>query len=116
VKHDIAFGFKTVGYQFIFGDGFKLTYASDMVGIPEKSEKYFDKIDLLITDGDGWKSNLATHYGIWPFMEKIKDKKIGKIYFTQIGRPVPNYEEAQKELSKTYPKSYITYDSQKVIF
>lgn len=115
VKHDVAYGYKTFGYQFIINNK-KITYASDMVGIPEKSEKYFDNIDILIADGAGWKSNLSTHFGIWPFMELVekKDWNIGKIYFVQIGRPVPDHEKAQKELSEKYDNVFLTYDGMKL--
>jgi phosphoribosyl 1,2-cyclic phosphodiesterase len=112
VKHDIIYGFPTFGYQFVFDDKKKLTYASDMVGIPKESEKYFNDIDILITDGAGWKSNLATHFGIWPFLDMVEEKSwdIGKIYFTQIGRPVPEHEKAQAEISERNSKYHLAYD------
>lgn len=118
IKHDIAFHFPTYGYQFIFDDGKKLTYASDMVGIPGESEKYFNNIDILVADGAGWKSNLSTHFGIWPFLDLIDKKgwKIRKIYFTQIGRPVPKHEAAQKELFKKDKDIFLAYDGLKLTF
>ncbi|MHA2011908.1 MAG: MBL fold metallo-hydrolase [Candidatus Helarchaeota archaeon] len=115
VKHDIIYRFPTFGYQFIV-DNKKLTYASDMIEIPEKSEKYFNDIDILIADGAGWKSNLSTHFGIWPFMKLVEKKNwnIGKIYFVQIGRSVPDHKEAQKELSEKYNNVFLAYDGMKI--
>lgn len=115
VKHDVAYGYKTFGYQFIINNK-KLTYASDMIGIPEKSEKYFNDIDILVADGAGWNSNLSTHFGIWPFMGLVEKKNwnIGKIYFVQIGRPVPDHEKAQKELSEKYNEVFLAYDGMKL--
>lgn len=108
VIHDVIYHYPTYGYQFIFKDDKKLTYASDMVKVPKRSEKYFNNIDILITDGAGWKSNLGTHFGVMPFMDIVEEKewKIGKIYFTQIGRPLPNHEKAQKELSERNPEAF----------
>lgn len=117
VKHDLLGGFPTYGYQFIFGDGKKVTYASDMYGIPERSQKYFNNIDVLIADGAGWKKNIVGHFGIFPFIDMVEKEgwKIGKIYFTQIGRPVPDYKEAQKELTVRYKNAHITYDGLNLI-
>lgn len=120
IKHDIVRPkfFPTYGYQFIFDDGKKLTYASDMIGIPEGSEKYFNNIDILVADGAGWKSNLSTHFGVWPFLDLVEKKnwKMKKIYFTQIGRPVPKHEEAQKELSERNKKAFLAYDGLNITF
>jgi phosphoribosyl 1,2-cyclic phosphodiesterase len=111
VEHDRIYGYPTFGYQFQ-SSGKKITYSSDMVKIPKESEKYFDNIDLLVTDGAGWKSNLSTHFGILPFLDLVKEKKwkIGRIYFTQIGRPVPDHEDAQTELKETRTKTFLAYD------
>jgi phosphoribosyl 1,2-cyclic phosphodiesterase len=118
VVHDIIYKFATFGYQIIFKDDFILIYSSDMVAIPDKSEQYFEKVDLLITDGAGWNASLATHFGMWPFLELAKEKnwEIKKIYFTQIGRPVPDHHEAQKEISKINNKAKLAYDGLRIIF
>jgi phosphoribosyl 1,2-cyclic phosphodiesterase len=118
VTHDVIFKFKTFGYRITFKDGFVLTYASDIVGIPDKSEQYFEKIDLLIIDGAGWNANLATHFGMWPFLEMVKEKdwKIKKIYFTQIGRPVPDHQEAQKEITNRNSRAKLAYDGLRITF
>ena len=116
VRHDVIYGYTTFGYLFKFKDGSKLLYASDMVGIPKESEKFFNEADVFVVDGAGWKSNLATHFGIWPFL-KLADEKgwqPEKIYFTQIGRPVPNHEEAQKEISEKYPRAFLAHDGLKI--
>ena len=116
VVHDIAYSYPTYGYQIEFKDGYKLTYASDMVGVPKNAERYFNNIDMLIADGAGWKSNLATHYGVFPFLDLVERKKwkIGRIYFTQIGRPVPRHAEANREISRKNPDASLAYDGMTV--
>lgn len=111
VEHDVIHGFPTFGYQFILGN-YKLTYASDMVNIPEESEKYFDDVDMVVADGAGWESNLATHFGIIPFLELVKEKEwnIDEILFTQIGRPVPEYEKAQQQIKEIDSRASLAYD------
>ena len=118
VIHDIVYKFATFGYRIIFKDGFVLIYASDMVGIPDKSEQYFEKVDLLITDGAGWNANLSTHFGMWSFLDLVKEKNwsIKKIYFTQIGRPVPDHQEAQREISNRNNKAKLAYDGLRITF
>jgi phosphoribosyl 1,2-cyclic phosphodiesterase len=113
VTHDIVKKFKTFGYRILFPDNFVLVYISDILAIPEKIEQYFEKIDLLIIDGSGWNANIDTHQGMWPFLELIesKDWKIKKIYFTHIGRAVPDHETAQKELNNRFKdKATLAYD------
>lgn len=113
VIHDVIYDYPTYGYQMIFGDGYKLTYASDMKGIPKKSEQYFNDIDMLVADGAGWDKNLATHYGIKPFINKIEREgwKADRVYFTQIGRSVPDYDDA-----KLPGGFFLTYDGMGVNF
>lgn len=118
VTHDIIYKFITFGYRITFKDGFVLVYTSDMVGIPDKAEQYFEKVDILITDGAGWNASLATHFGMWPFLDLVKEKdwKIKKIYFTQIGRPIPDHQEAQKEISNRNNKAKLAYDGLRITF
>lgn len=118
VKHDIIYGYPTFGYEFRFSDGYLLTYASDMVGVPKESEKYFDRADMVVADGAGWKSNLATHFGVFPFLDLVEEKgwDMGKIYFTQIGRPVPDYKKAQSEMKAHDKRAILTYDGMRVLF
>jgi phosphoribosyl 1,2-cyclic phosphodiesterase len=122
VIHDIvdARKFPTLGYQVIFKDGFTLVYASDLLKIPEKSEQFFEKIDLLIIGGAGWNADLSAHIGIWTFLDLVKQKKwnIKKIYFNQIGRPVPDFEDAQRQIDNRYPgmNAKLSYDGLKINF
>ena len=114
VVHDIVKKFTTFGYRITLKNGFVIVYTSDMLSIPEKSEQYFEKVDLLITDGKGWNANFPTHFGMWPFLELVREKKwdIKKIYFTQIGQSVPDHEIAQKEITNRFKdlKAYLAYD------
>jgi phosphoribosyl 1,2-cyclic phosphodiesterase len=118
VVHDVIHKFPTFGYRITFKDGFTMVYTSDMVNIQDKAEQYFEKIDLLITDGAGWNADLATHFGIWSFLDMVKEKnwEIKKIYFTQIGRSVPDHEIAQKEISKRNNKAKLAYDGLRITF
>jgi Metal-dependent hydrolases of the beta-lactamase superfamily I len=119
VVHDIVYKMRTIGYRITFKDGFTIVYASDLLKIPEKSEQYFENVDLLIVGGTGWNADLSTHVGIWPFLDLIKQKKwnIKKIYFNQIGRPVPDYEDAQKQLLLKYGrKPLLAYDGLQINF
>lgn len=118
VVHDIIHGSPTYGYQFIMPDDYKITYSSDCVKIPEKCERYYDNIDMLVMDGASWKGNLATHFGVIPFLGLMEEKnwKIKQVYFTQVGRAVPTYEEAQREIHKEYPNADLAYDGLKVSF
>jgi phosphoribosyl 1,2-cyclic phosphodiesterase len=104
----------------VFKDGFVLVYVTDILKIPQKSEQFFEKIDLLIIGGTGWNADLSTHIGIWTFLDLVKEKKwnIKKIYFTHIGRPVPDYQEAQKQLLIRYPNIpfHLAYDGLKIKF
>jgi phosphoribosyl 1,2-cyclic phosphodiesterase len=118
VIHDIINKSVTYGYRFLFEDGFVLIYASDMVGIPDMSEQYFEKVDLLITDGCGWNANLPTHFGMWSFLDLVKEKNwdVKKIYFTHIGQSVPDHQEAQKEIVSRSNKAKLAYDGLRIIF
>jgi phosphoribosyl 1,2-cyclic phosphodiesterase len=120
ITHDIVYKFPTVGYRIVFKDGFVLVYVTDILKIPQKSEQFFEKIDLLIIGGTGWNADLSTHIGIWTFLDLVKEKKwnIKKIYFTHIGRPVPDYQEAQKQLLIRYPNIpfHLAYDGLKIKF
>ena len=120
VVHDIVHKFPTVGYQIIFKDGFTLVYASDLLKIPDKSEQYFEKIDLLVIGGAGWNADLSMHIGIWTFLDLVKQKKwnIKKIYFNQIGRPVPDFEDAQRQINNRYKGLHarLAYDGLQINF
>lgn len=118
VEHAHNSGFPTFGYQFIFDDDYKLTYASDMVEIPNESEKYFNNIDMAVVDGAGWEKNLPTHFGVIPFLKMVKEKdwKIGRVYFVQIGRQVPDHNKALGEMKQINPQALLAFDEQKVTF
>jgi len=122
VTHDIVQprNFPAVGYQIIFKDGFTLVYASDLLKIPDRSEQFFEKIDLLIIGGAGWNADLSMHIGIWTFLDLVKQKKwnIKKIYFNQIGRSVPDFKDAQKQIDIHYPGmgAKLSYDGLKINF
>jgi phosphoribosyl 1,2-cyclic phosphodiesterase len=118
VTHDVIYKFKTFGYRISFPDGFTIVYSSDMVNIPDRNEQFFEKVDLLITDGAGWNADLPTHFGMWSFLDLVKQKdwKIKKIYFTQIGRPVPDHQVAQKEITNRNSKAKLAYDGLQINF
>lgn len=118
VEHAYSSKYPTFGYQFIFNNSYKITYASDMVVIPKASEKYFSGVDMVIADGAGWERNLPTHFGVLSFLDLIEEKKwdIGKIFFVQIGRQVPEYQKAQKTLKKKRPKTNLAWDGLTINF
>ncbi|MFH1643819.1 MAG: MBL fold metallo-hydrolase [bacterium] len=107
VEH--AKDFTTYGYRISFA-GKKIVYASDFKIIPKKNEKYFKNTDVAIVDGAGWNFTVFGHQSIKGFLTLCKNWKIKKIYFTQIGRRVPNHEKAQKEIQKINKKAFLAWD------
>ncbi len=105
--------FTTYGYKISVGNK-KIIYASDFKYIPKKNEKYFRNTDIAIVDGAGWTFTVFGHQSIKGFLELSKNWKIKKIYFTQIGRRVPNYEIAQKEIKKINPNANLAWDGLRI--
>lgn len=113
VKHSIQKGFPTVGYLFEFGNGKSLAYVSDVGSWNSDAEKKMKSVDVLVIDGAMWQKKMIAHQTIKTILPAICKWKNTKIVFTQIGREVPEYEEASREIKKMCPKARLAFDGMK---
>ncbi len=115
VKHSIQKGFPTLGFKFLFPNGYKLTYISDTGGWDKKVQNLIHGSDVLILDGAMWGKKLIAHLDMKKVILKVKNWGIKKLIFTQIGRTAPSYKILKKELQKMWSKATPAYDGMEIL-
>lgn len=106
--------FPTVGFHFRVGPH-RVTYASDVKGVPPASRRYIRGNNLLIVDGAGWTKDLPNHRGVLNHVTDYLQAGNRRILFTHIGRPVPRHEAANRLLHRVTPRAALAYDGLRLV-
>ncbi|MFZ2201959.1 MAG: MBL fold metallo-hydrolase [Microgenomates group bacterium] len=114
VKHALTKGFPTLGYAFKFEGKGSLAYASDVGEWDGRAEKILSGATTLVIDGAMWQKRMAAHQTIKELLPRVCRWKNKRILFTQIGKEVPDHEEANRAIKRLCPKAGLAYDGMEV--
>lgn len=101
--------FPTHGFR-LRAERMRVTYASDLKDVPAWSRRFLRGNDLLVVDGAGWTRDLPNHRGILNHVRGYLQAGNRRILFTQIGRPVPRHEAANRLLRRVASRAALAYD------
>lgn len=85
----------------------KLTYINESQQITKPVREFVKKANYLIYDGSNWKNVLRD-------LKRFEAWEIPHVYFTNITEDVPEYNEAEQHLQRTYKNAHIAYDGLKL--
>lgn len=115
VRHSLTAGFPTVGFSFHLDGKNILTYVSDVGRWNLPAQRLMSKAKCLVIDGAMWDKKMAAHQAILKVLPRICVWGNERIIFTQVGKTVPRFAEANRVVKKQCSKAELAYDGMEVV-